>query len=79
MISKTVINVKTEDEFESLIDIFKNKCVKGIDMVNSGVWDIYLSDTCIVDEDRFAFGSTKYFTEIKCRVITFEEYLKQQK
>jgi hypothetical protein len=79
MISKTVINVKSEEEFLTLVEDFKNKLVKGIDEINLGVYDIYLSETCIVDEDKFAFGSVKYFTDIKCKIITLEEYLKHRK
>jgi len=79
MISKRVIHVKTEEEFLSLVEDFKVRFVKGIDDVNIGVFDVYLSETCIVDEDRFAFGCVKYFTDSKCKIIEFEDYLLEMK
>lgn len=79
MISKTVINVKTEEEFLKLVEDFETRCVKGIENATIGVFDIYLSETCIVDEDKFAFGSVKYFTDCKCKIITVDEYFKKIK
>ena len=79
MISKTVIHLKTEEEFRSLLKVMNDKGVAGADDSKLECWEVFLDETCVVDEDRFAFGSTKYFTECKCKIITYEEFLKQQK
>jgi len=79
---ETVINVKTKEEYNKLMEIFEKKGWRwyswALPTQDRDTWDIYKNNTCITYEDKFTYESIDYFKEEWYNIISFEEFLKQE-
>jgi len=79
MENKTVINTKTQEEYNELMKIFEKKgwfwYGWGEQPTYISVWDKFEKNTCIEYKNNFAYTGVDTCKEKRYTIISFQEFL----
>ena len=74
---KIVINVRTQKEYDELMEIYENKGWFWNDWAEPALyknWDTYKENTCVRYEDIFWYADIDFFKDMWYKILTFKEF-----
>ena len=80
-LKNTVVNTKTQEEYDELMKIYEdggwewNYKIKPTAMSS---WSLHKADTCVRVQNRFGHADKDWYEDEGCKIITLEEFKKEQ-
>lgn len=81
-LSNTLVNVKTQDEYDELMSIYELagwKWSSGNDPSKSKIWSRYKENTCVEINNIFSYSDIGYFSRSGNQIISLSEFKRLQR